>query len=80
MWFGFGQTFARNFAKIPSALEYSPLLKEWSDTTKGLLKPTSVDSCEDDWWTTINETRISVFDTKKINQTLTGWMDTSEST
>ena len=67
MWFGFGQTFARNFAKVESALEYSPLLREWKDTTKGLLKPTSTDQCVDDWW--YNKTAgISVFDTKKIEE------------
>ena len=65
MWFGFGQTFARNFAKLESALEYSPLLKEWKEATTNLLKPTSTDQCVDDWW--YNKTAgISVFDTKKI--------------
>ena len=67
MWFGFGQTFARNFAKLESALEYSPLLKEWKETTSNLLKPTSTDQCVDEWW--YNKTAgISVFDVKKIEQ------------
>ena len=61
MWFGFGQTFARNFAKWPNALEYSPLLREWKETTSALIKPTVTDGCADDWWETINGTKVSIF-------------------
>ena len=69
MWFGFGQTFARNYAKSESALEYSPLLQEWKDTTISLLKPTQTDGCVDEWW--YNKTGgISAFDTKKIKEIL----------
>ena len=70
MWFGFGQTAARNFAKIQSALEYSPLLKEWTTTTKALLKPVSTDQCPADWWRDIDGEKISIFDETKINSTL----------
>ena len=70
MWFGFGQTAARNFAKIPSALEYSPLLEEWTQTAKGLLKPVSTDQCAADWWKEIDGEKISIFDENKINSTL----------
>ena len=67
MWFGFGQTFARNYAKSKSALDYSPLLEEWKNTTSNLLKPTSTDQCVDEWW--YNKTAgISVFDTKAIEK------------
>jgi len=62
MWFGFGQTFARNFSKSPSALEYSPILQEWKNTLSALIKPTRTDGCADDWWETINGTKISVFE------------------
>ena len=69
MWFGFGQTFARNYAKLESALEYSPLLQEWKDRTTSLLKPTQTEGCVDEWW--YNKTEgISVFDTKKITSIL----------
>ena len=67
MWFGFGQTFARNYAKSKSALDYSPLLQEWKTTTSSLLKPTSTDQCVDEWW--YNKTGgISIFDTKAIEK------------
>jgi len=67
MWFGFGQTFARNYAKSKSALDYSPLLEEWKTTTSNLLKPTTTDQCVDEWW--YNKTAgISVFDTKTIEK------------
>lgn len=63
MWFGFGQTAARNFAKAPSALEYSPLLAEWKNTTTGLLKPLQTSMCPKEWWKEVNETyKFSVFD------------------
>ena len=70
MWFGFGQTAARNFGKIQSALEYNPLLKEWTTTTKALLKPVSTDQCPADWWRDIDGEKISIFDETKINSTL----------
>jgi hypothetical protein len=69
MWFGFGQTFARNYAKAESALEYSPLLKEWKDNSISLLKPTQTDGCVDEWW--YNKTAgISAFDANKIKEIL----------
>ena len=75
MWFGFGQTFARNFANVPSALEYSPLLEEWKNRTHDLLKPVDVTGCADDWWYNGNKTSgISVFDTKTIDEMLDTYM------
>ena len=70
MWFGFGQTFARNFAKLDSALEYSPLLQEWKNTTTSLLKPTLTTGCVDEWWYDKDE-GISIFD----NKTITGILE-----
>ena len=63
MWFGFGQTAARNFAKMDSALEYSPLLKEWKETLGGLLKQTSVEQCPAEWWVNNTANGVSIFDT-----------------
>ena len=72
MWFGFGQTFARNYANVPSALESSPLLSEWKNATNSLFKPTKINGCADDWWYNGNKTLgISVFDTETIEDMLT---------
>ena len=62
MWFGFGQTAARNFAKNPLALEKSPLLQEWKNATTALLKPITVEQCPSDWWFVNDTSKFSVFD------------------
>ena len=61
MWFGFGQTAARNFAKNPNALKYSPLLEQWTNTTSALLKPLVVDECPADWWHQVNDNSSELF-------------------
>ena len=65
MWFGFGQTVARNYAKFPSALNHSSLLAEWKDTTDALLKPLRTDECSEDWW---KEVTLGVNETCKFTE------------